>query len=230
MRPINCRPISTASARRLCGTCQIEAGNGATGRNGEVEKLFAQLASRSLIVDNPTRPHEFYSNARLREIRGDYPKARQDYLKYFAFGMPQVDPHLRFQAVLKIQEGREGAREVYRALSQGRQDPTTLFAEILLAEREERVRRLTAFHCKSGVHAGAIRAVAGLQRGPARPAVDDRQETRARASHPLHGGRRGRTFPEVLSGPADGRGADRGRQDTPLPRFPSSTPPRLPIR
>lgn len=115
------------------------------GGTGEVEKLFAQLASRSLLVDNPTRPHEFYSNARLREIRGDYPKARQDYLKYFAFGMPQVDPHLRFQAVLKIQEGREGAREVYRALSQGRQDPTTLFAEILLAEREERVRRLTAF-------------------------------------------------------------------------------------
>ncbi|WP_349358129.1 caspase family protein [Stappia sp.] len=115
------------------------------GGAGEVERLFARLASRSLLVETPTRPHEFYSNARLREIRGDYPKARQDYLKYFAFGMPQVDPHLRFQAVLKIQEGPAGAREVYRALSQGRQDPTTLFAEILLAEREERVRRLSAF-------------------------------------------------------------------------------------
>ncbi|MCA1298129.1 caspase family protein [Stappia indica] len=116
-----------------------------TGTGGEVERLFAQLASRSLIVDTPTQPHEFYANARLRELKGDYPKARQDYLKYFAFGMPQVDPHLRFQAVLKIQEGRAGAREVYRALSQGRRDPTTLFAEILLQDREERVRRLTAF-------------------------------------------------------------------------------------
>lgn len=115
-----------------------------TGTEG-VEKLFAELASRSLIVETPRQPHEFYSNARLHELRGDYPKARQDYLKYFAFGMPQVDPHLRFQAVLKIQEGRAGAREIYRSLSQGRSDPTTLFAEILLEEREERMRRLAAF-------------------------------------------------------------------------------------
>lgn len=113
--------------------------------SGRVEQLFAQLASRSLIVDTPTQPHEFYSNARLKEIRGDYPGARQDYLKYFAFGLPQVDPHLRFQSVLRVQEGRAGALEIYRSLSQGRNDPTTLFAEILLEEREERVRRLSAF-------------------------------------------------------------------------------------
>lgn len=113
--------------------------------SGRVEQLFAQLASRSLIVDTPTQPHEFYSNARLKEIRGDYPGARQDYLKYFAFGLPQVDPHLRFQSVLRVQEGRTGALEIYRSLSQGRNDPTTLFAEILLEEREERLRRLGAF-------------------------------------------------------------------------------------
>lgn len=115
------------------------------GGDDKIGQLFAQLASRSLIVDTPTQPHEFYSNARLKEIRGDYPGARQDYLKYFAFGMPQVDPHLRFQAVLRVQEGRAGALEIYRSLSQGRNDPTTLFAEILLEEREERVRRLSAF-------------------------------------------------------------------------------------
>ena len=116
-----------------------------SGGSGDIEKLFAKLQSRSLLVENPTRPHEFYANARLRELKGDYPKARQDYLKYFAFGEPQVDPHLRFQAVLKVQEGRAGAREVYRALSQGRRDPTTLFAEIMLEDRDERVRRLSAF-------------------------------------------------------------------------------------
>jgi hypothetical protein len=98
-----------------------------------------------LLIDSPKRPHEFYANARLREIKGDYPKARQAYLKYFAFGEAKVDPHLRFQSVLKIQEGRAGAREVYRSLSQGRQAPTTLFAEILLQEPSERLRRLTSF-------------------------------------------------------------------------------------
>ena len=116
-----------------------------TATGGEVEQLFAKLQSRSLLVENPKRPHEFYANARLREIKGDYPKARQDYLKYFAFGEPQVDPHLRFQAVLKVQEGRAGAREVYRSLAQGKRDPTTLFAEILLQEPDERLRRLTSF-------------------------------------------------------------------------------------
>ena len=116
-----------------------------SGTDSQVEQLFARLQSRSLLVENPKRPHEFYANARLREIKGDYPKARQDYLKYFAFGEPQVDPHIRFQSVLKIQEGKAGAQEVYRALSQGRQDPTTLFAEILLEDRPERVRRMSAF-------------------------------------------------------------------------------------
>ncbi|MTI44759.1 putative caspase-like protein [Roseibium hamelinense] len=116
-----------------------------TGPSGDIEQLFARIQSRSLLVENPQRPHEFYANARLREIKGDYPKARLDYLKYFAFGEPQVDPHVRFQAVLKIQEGRAGAREVYNAFTQGRRDATTLFAGILLEDREERVRRLTSF-------------------------------------------------------------------------------------
>ncbi|MEM9332593.1 MAG: caspase family protein [Pseudomonadota bacterium] len=116
-----------------------------TSNNSQIEQLFAKLQSRSLLVENPKRPHEYYANARLREIKGDYPKSRQDYLKYFAFGEQKVDPHLRFQAVLKIQEGKAGAREVYRSLSQGRRDPTTLFSEILLQEPEERLRRLTSF-------------------------------------------------------------------------------------
>ncbi|MEP0235821.1 caspase family protein [Roseibium sp.] len=112
---------------------------------GEIEQLFAKLQSRSLLVENPQSPLEFYANARMREIKGDYPKARQDYLKYFAFGEPQVDPHIRFQAVLRAQEGRAGAREFYHSLTQGRSDPTTLFAEILLQERDERIRRFSAF-------------------------------------------------------------------------------------
>ncbi|PLX35815.1 MAG: hypothetical protein C0606_17090 [Hyphomicrobiales bacterium] len=120
-------------------------GAGGTAGHSEVEKLFAQLASRATIVETPKRPHEFYSNARLREIQGDYPKARQDYMKYFAFGMPQVDPHYRFQNFLTVQEGRAGARQVYNGITQGSRDATLQFAEILLAEREERVAALTGF-------------------------------------------------------------------------------------
>ncbi len=111
----------------------------------QIEQLFAKLTSRSLFVEKPTRPHEFYSNARLHELQGDYPKARQDYLKFFAFGQPHVDPHYRFQNFLKIQEGRAGAREVYASLSQGRRDRTLQFVSALLQEREQRVTQLDAF-------------------------------------------------------------------------------------
>jgi len=112
------------------------------GMTPEMEKLFAQLASRSLIVEEPKEPYEFYSNARLREIRGDFLKARQDYLKFFAFGLPYVDPHYRFQNFLKAQEGRAGARETYFSLTAGRRDPVLSFVTVLLNDREQRVDEL----------------------------------------------------------------------------------------
>ena len=34
-----------------------------TNAGGEIEQLFAKLQSRSLLVENPKRPHEFYANA-----------------------------------------------------------------------------------------------------------------------------------------------------------------------
>ncbi len=111
----------------------------------KIEQLFAQLTSRSLIIDKPTRPHEFYANARMHELQGDYPKAYQDYLKYFAFGEPRVDPHYRFQNFLKIQQGRAGAREVYASLAQGSRDPILQFVTILLGERENRIEQLSDY-------------------------------------------------------------------------------------
>ena len=111
----------------------------------QIEKLFAKLSSRSLIIEKPTRPHEFYANARMYELQGDYPKARQDYLKYFAFKQARVDPHYRFQNFLRIQEGRAGAREFYLSLSQGNNDPILKFARALLAERDLRIDQLKAY-------------------------------------------------------------------------------------
>lgn len=108
----------------------------------QMEKLFAQLASRSLIVENPKAPYEFYSNARLHEIQGNFIKARQDYLKFFAFGLDFVDPHYRFQNFLKAQEGRAGARETYFSLTAGRRDPVLNFVTVLLNDREQRIEQL----------------------------------------------------------------------------------------
>lgn len=124
---------------------RVDALSGNTTSSEQIEVLFAKLTNRSLIVEKPTRPHEFYANARMREIQGDYPKARQDYLKFFAFGEDKVDPHYRFQAFLRVQEGRAGAREFYTSLSQGNRNPTLQFATALLSERVPRIDLLRTF-------------------------------------------------------------------------------------
>ncbi len=124
---------------------KIERGETGDALSPQIEKLFAKLSSRSLIIEKPTRPHEFYANARMHELQGDYPKARQDYLKYFAFKQVSVDPHYRFQNFLRIQEGRAGAREFYLSLSQGNNDPTLQFARALLAEKDLRIDQLKAY-------------------------------------------------------------------------------------
>jgi hypothetical protein len=89
---------------------------------------------------------DFYANARLYEIRGDFLNARRSYLGYFNFALPYVDPHLRFQTFLRVQEGRVGAREVYQELvSQKPDDPVRPFALALLYDPPERVTRLEAY-------------------------------------------------------------------------------------
>jgi len=111
----------------------------------ETDTQFAALTQSARVVETPSRPHEYYANARLFEIQGDYPKARQNYLKFFAFGESKVDPHYRFQSFLRVQEGREGAKEFYNSLSQGRRDPILQFATALLNERGQRIERLSSF-------------------------------------------------------------------------------------
>lgn len=122
-------------------------GNDGSGKltSMQVDQLFAKLTSRSLIIAKPTRPHEFYANARMHELQGDYPKARQDYLKFFAFGQKSIDPHYRFQSFLRAQEGRAGALEVYLSLAQGNKDPTLQFVTALLSKRDTRVAQLSAY-------------------------------------------------------------------------------------
>lgn len=104
-----------------------------------IAQEFARLSGGGAVVADPKEPHEFYANARLYEQRGDYANARRSYLGFFRFGTPQVDPHYRFQAFLRVQEGRAGAREIYQDMLAARRDDQTLqFAAALLQEAEPR--------------------------------------------------------------------------------------------
>ncbi len=108
-------------------------------------RAYARLAKRSVVIENPTEPHEFYNNARLYDLRGDALNASKMYARYLQFGLPYVDPHLRYQTYLKAQEGRQGAREAYNELVYDNPDDKVMaFAAALLQPRDRRKAKLEA--------------------------------------------------------------------------------------
>ncbi|MEM7190299.1 MAG: hypothetical protein AAF439_11870, partial [Pseudomonadota bacterium] len=156
---------------------QLGSGGGDTA--AQIQALFANLTSRGLIIENPTRPHEFYANARMHEIQGDYPAARQDYLKFFAFQEPKVDPHLRFQAFLRVQEGRAGAEAFYDTLTRGQTDTVSRFAAALLAPTDRRLATLAGITAASPDFAPAFYELSqeySAARLGAQSAADRKQE------------------------------------------------------
>ena len=111
-----------------------------------VQALYSRLAKRGIIVDEPQQAHEFYSNARLYDLRSDSLNASKMYARYIEFGLPYIDPHLEYQTHLKAQEGRAGAREAYNELAYDHpDDPMMQYAAAMLQSRERRVQQLEAF-------------------------------------------------------------------------------------
>lgn len=109
----------------------------------DIHQRFAKLTTgQGNIQSAPQNPLEFYANARLHELKGDYIKARQSYLKYFSYGLIYVDPHYRFMGLLKIQDGRAGAREVYHEFAQRDKNYVVKFAKALLQPRKTRIGKL----------------------------------------------------------------------------------------
>ena len=111
----------------------------------EIQKEFSEINKSNGIIDNPTRPEQFYHNARIQELSGDYINARKSYNSYFAFKLDFIDPHLRYQTFLKIQEGRAGAREIYSYLYNNDPRPTVEYARILLFDAPLRTNMLKDF-------------------------------------------------------------------------------------
>jgi hypothetical protein len=111
----------------------------------KISKGFEELARQGIINQAPKTPEEYYSNARIYELRGDYGNARRMYMEYFRFELDFVDPHIRFQTFLKVQEGREGAREAYEYLKKNSKGIVTRFASLLLQDRETRINRFLDF-------------------------------------------------------------------------------------
>jgi hypothetical protein len=78
---------------------------------------FAQLARDPKPIANASTVPELYHNARVLETKGDALGARRAYLTLVRLPGEFIDPQLRLAALLRIQDGRAGAREVYADLA-----------------------------------------------------------------------------------------------------------------
>jgi hypothetical protein len=139
---------NTEATRKVAEAVQ-ESTKQIVGSLAEMQKGFSALTQSGGVIANPTRPEQFYHNARVYELRGDYGNARRSYNRYFTFKLDFLDPHLRYQTFLKIQEGRAGAREIYSAIYENDPRPVVEFARILLFTAPERTEMLKKFITKN---------------------------------------------------------------------------------
>jgi hypothetical protein len=110
-----------------------------------IQQGFANLSKSGGIIENAAKAEEHYHNARVYEQRGDYINARRSYNAFFAFKLDVLDPHLRYQTFLTVQEGRAGAREIYGAMYEQDRRPLIEFARALLFDAPQRTEMLKAF-------------------------------------------------------------------------------------
>lgn len=147
-----------------------------------IQQGFASLSKSGGVIENAKRPEELYHNARIYEMRGDYLNARRAYNAYFSFKLDLLDPHLRYQTFLKVQEGRAGTREIYASLYEADKRPLLEFARTLTFDAPQRTEMLKSF---ASAHADFAPAFYELSReySAARKGVqslgDKRQELKA---------------------------------------------------
>jgi len=113
----------------------------------EMQRSFAALQSgQGNLVANPQTPQEWYSNARLYQLRGDTTNALKAYEGYFKFALEYVDPYIEYVAMLKATEGIARARQTIATMASARRDSATLdlVAVRLLDDPQERLTRLLA--------------------------------------------------------------------------------------
>ena len=106
---------------------------------------FAALAAQGGIIAEPKRPDEFYHNARLHELGGDMINARRSYLAFADFDVDAVDPYLRFATLLRVQDGKSGAREVLGTLAEKSKSPAFRLVHALQFDDAQRAGKLDAF-------------------------------------------------------------------------------------
>lgn len=77
----------------------------------DIQAAFASLQSSQTIIENPTTPQEWYSNARIYQLKGDTANAITAYEGFFTFNLEYVDPYQEYAKLLTATEGIARARQ-----------------------------------------------------------------------------------------------------------------------
>ncbi|RWL76417.1 MAG: methyl-accepting chemotaxis protein [Mesorhizobium sp.] len=110
-----------------------------------IAKGFAQLSEQGGAIADPKRPDEFYHNARVYELAGDMLNARRSYLAFAGFDVDAIDPYTRFATLLRVQDGKAGAREVFGTLAEKAKAPSIKLVHLLQFDDAQRLDKLNAF-------------------------------------------------------------------------------------
>lgn len=139
--------VQVAQATTQAQEVDIQAAAATAQAKGfaDLQSQFATLQQGSIIT-NPTTPQEWYSNARLYQLKGDTANAIKAYEGYFQYGLDFVDPYLEYSALVSATDGivraRERVNDLYNA---DKTNPTLdLVSARLLDSPDERLARYTA--------------------------------------------------------------------------------------
>jgi len=107
-------------------------------------------------VSHPLTPNDYYHNAKMYELNGDFTNARKSYKEYLKFNLLFIDPHVSYQSMIKSQEGKQAAQQEYKALLSISRNAVTEFANCLLMDRDDEISGLLQLIKKDPMFAPAF--------------------------------------------------------------------------
>lgn len=110
----------------------------------DIQSAFADLQAGQTLVADPQTPQEWYSNARIYQLKGDTAKAVAAYEGYLPFALEYIDPLEQYVDLLKSTEGIARTRQIMSDWFN--QQPDNKALELIVAQLqdfpEERMARL----------------------------------------------------------------------------------------
>lgn len=112
---------------------------------GEIADSFKRIDKNGGVIENAQTPAEHYHNAIVYEQRGDSANARKEYMAFAEADVDAIDVFERFARLVRVQDGRAGAREVFSSLASRLKAPAIKLVYAMQFEDAERTKRMDEF-------------------------------------------------------------------------------------